>query len=408
MLGLSLGLWQLSGDNRPLTVAGNSAVMDLNFAANRAFINGAPVSISSVLGCTRAGVATYTDASGNISDISANTLRTGNAGLLIEGAATNIGLQSTDFTVGPWVTAGATVTANATTAPDGTTTPEQFDVTAAAGQGRYQVVTVTASTVYTVSWYTKLGTLPLATATYALRDDTAGAFISIDQPINAATNSSTWTRTTVTLTTPVGCTSLRVYPLRTSSVSPAAGTAFYWGFQVEAGAFATSYIPTTAAAVTRAADLVTMTGANFSGWFNASAGTLYADGTGVNDVSGATRRFIDARIDANNIILLGYAATTTVRGLILTAGVSQFDQTVTAAAGSPHKTALAYAANDFRHCVDGTLGTADIAGTAPAATSMLFGADNLGTANTCLYGYLRRVACFNTRLSDANMQTLTT
>lgn len=44
--------------------------------------------------------------------------------------------------------------------------------------------------------------------------------------------------------------------------------------QWETGAFATSYIPTTSAALTRNADVATMTGTNFSSWFNASEGTF--------------------------------------------------------------------------------------------------------------------------------------
>jgi hypothetical protein len=51
-------------------------------------------------------------------------------------------------------------------------------------------------------------------------------------------------------------------------------------FQLEAGSFPTSYIPTTTATVTRAADVASMTGTNFSSWFNASSGSfLFAQKT---------------------------------------------------------------------------------------------------------------------------------
>ena len=46
------------------------------------------------------------------------------------------------------------------------------------------------------------------------------------------------------------------------------------GAQLEAGAFATSYIPTTTTSLTRNADDVSMTGTNFSSWYNASEGAL--------------------------------------------------------------------------------------------------------------------------------------
>ena len=47
--------------------------------------------------------------------------------------------------------------------------------------------------------------------------------------------------------------------------------------QLEAGAFATSYIPTTTATVTRAADVASITGSNFSSWYNQTEGTVFSD-----------------------------------------------------------------------------------------------------------------------------------
>ena len=47
-----------------------------------------------------------------------------------------------------------------------------------------------------------------------------------------------------------------------------------FGFQIEAGSFPTSYILTAGSTVTRAADVCTITGDNFSSWFNQSAGTF--------------------------------------------------------------------------------------------------------------------------------------
>jgi hypothetical protein len=60
---------------------------------------------------------------------------------------------------------------------------------------------------------------------------------------------------------------------------------YAWGAQVEAGAFATSYIPTVASQVTRSADSAVMTGTNFSSWYNASEGTFYCEAATVDIVS---------------------------------------------------------------------------------------------------------------------------
>ena len=72
------------------------------------------------------------------------------------------------------------------------------------------------------------------------------------------------TRTTLTFTPSAGVLTLTV----TGTVQFA---------QLELGSFATSYIPTVASQVTRNADVATMTGTNFSDWYNATEGTFEVD-----------------------------------------------------------------------------------------------------------------------------------
>jgi hypothetical protein len=103
--------------------------------------------------------------------------------------------------------------------------------------------------------------------------------------------------------------------------------------QLEVGAFATSFIPTAASQVTRNADVATMTGTNFSSWYNASEGAFAlqgfvtpsatcnyffaSDGAITNslyfDHSGGTIR---------NVIFSGGAAVTMSTGAIGTVGAA--------------------------------------------------------------------------------------
>ena len=77
-------------------------------------------------------------------------------------------------------------------------------------------------------------------------------------------------------------------------------TVFAWGAQLEAGSFATSYIPTTTASLTRSADVCSITGSAFTNLWNTTGGTFLFEGFltnygGINHrmlSSGAARRWL--------------------------------------------------------------------------------------------------------------------
>jgi hypothetical protein len=92
----------------------------------------------------------------------------------------------------------------------------------------------------------------------------------------------------------------------TLSCSVAGTSVYVWGWQYEALAFPTSYIATTSAQVTRASDNASITGTNFSSWYNNGAqGTFYAD---VN------------LINPNNTFVVGFTGTNYTSPLRTTAG----------------------------------------------------------------------------------------
>lgn len=256
---------------------------------------------------TRSGaVATRVNASGLVETMAANTPRFDFnpvtfvcRGLLIEEARTNLILQSSDFTT-TWVTDGATVTSNSAISPDGTQNADQINSAVANWRIR-QDIGVAGSTAYTCSAFVKKGNsttvkFEFASTGGANPSVTGNLYYNFDTNTITGTGSVTsptvtpygngWFRISGVLTTSASHTTMLVYCYGGAEYG-SAGQTNWWGAQVEAGAFATSYIPTVASQVTRTADVATMTGTNFSSWFNASQGSFTF--TGDTLATGAVR-----------------------------------------------------------------------------------------------------------------------
>jgi len=209
-------------------------------------------------------------------------------GLLIEEQRTNLLLRSQEFNTS-WGVSSVTVSADTTVAPDGTTTGDTITASTATAYIS-QSATFTADADKSFSVFLKAGT---STATrLVLRDTTAAT--------NRATIDITWTAGVPSGVASAGTLQgvdnfgngwYRVRGLATGVIaantnqfrfSPdtADGTksVIIWGAQAENAAFATSYIPTVASTVTRSADVATMTGTNFSSWFNATDGSFVFSG----------------------------------------------------------------------------------------------------------------------------------
>jgi hypothetical protein len=186
------------------------------------------------------------------------------------------------------------------------------------------------------------------------------------------------------------------------------GTAFttvaITGWQLEAGAFPTSYIPTTTAAATRAADVAVMQGANFSNWYRADEGTIYFQGDSVRPPasSPATRCFqIDDGTINQNIRSAATSSLQIIDGGVVQANLQPsptipFDGTV-------FNFASAYKLNDFASSTGGVALT-DTSGTLPTVTQMVIGSTGSGAF---LSGHARRIAYFPRRLANAELTSIT-
>jgi hypothetical protein len=174
-----------------------------------------------------------------------------------------------------------------------------------------------------------------------------------------------------------------------------------WGGQCEVGAFATSYIPTTTAAATRAADSAVIS--TLTPWFNAGEGTMVVRVVVPNLIGGQTFASIDT--NATNRISLYNGSGTTGFMFVRNGGTTQAGLTTgTITVGSVYKLAGAYKADDFAASSNGATPVTDVSGTIPTVAKLYIGAYTLG--NYC-NGWVQGFTYYPTRLPNTQLQALT-
>lgn len=363
---------------------------------------------------TRASTATYFDSAGVMQTAGINEPRydydpdtLAYRGLLVEEQRTNLLTYSADFSNAAWPTWDYVITANDIAAPDGTTTADK--ITATATPAALTRAFTATSTSHAFSIYIKYGTTPASSNDIAIRNNTtatilasmsfAGAQIISSNSIRE-TLSDGWYRITVWATTGITVgDNLGLYFGATGAITD--GQYWYvWGGQLEAGSFATSYIPTTSAAVTRAADTAVVSDLTDIG-YNASEGTLYVEGYTAPGIGASNISLVSVNDNtANELIALRHLSGGTTHDFaVVDGGVTQVDTAgVSVTASSAIKAAIAWKANDFAQSVNGGAAQTDATGTIPTVDRLTFGAFN---------GRLKTLRYYPRRLSNAELQELT-
>lgn len=166
--------------------------------------------------------------------------------------------------------------------------------------------------------------------------------------------------------------------------------------------FASSYIPTQASQVTRAADQVSIATSAFA--YNASTSTLVAAGRPYGATAYQSLASIEA--DGNNRFQFGRLSTAYWPTSIVSGAVTQASSGAvgTWAALTSKKIAAAFASNDANWAYGGTLGVGDTSVTPPVSPTTL----KVGNDQTSRYfnGHVSRVTYFPTRKTDAELQAL--
>jgi hypothetical protein len=347
-------------------------------------------------------------------------------GLLIEESRSNSALQSQSFTTSPWVSniAGYIVTDNVETSPANDTTAASVVVTS--GVDAFNTNTLVQTTpslaagTYTYSVFVKdksAGGIRLQPWTVSTANTASASFNLADGTIIAASSTGTvtnvsatilnyqngWYRISVTFTTASNAVlNLRQFA-RTSTGATFIGDGdkgyYIWGAQIEAGAFATSYIPTQASQVTRTADIVTMTGANFSDWYSAGAGGVVARVL-PSTVSGTrpALQFDDAT--ANEVITLR-GNTTNPELVVVDGGAPQAQiDAGTIAANTAYNLGAAWDTDNCAAAVNGGVAVTDTTAIIPTVTQVRLGSDGTNYLN----GQIQTVRYWPQRIINAEVQ----
>jgi hypothetical protein len=238
-----------------------------------------------------------------------------------------------------------------------------------------QSVTTTAQ-AYTLSFY--------GTGTITLSGAFSGSLIG---------SGAFPTRSTLTFTSTAASLTLTV-----------SGTVQY--AQLEAGSFATSFIPTAGASVTRSQDSASVTGANFSSWFNPSAMTFFADVDIVGRPTGHTNGLmILGGTGGSGLLMYNNSGTTdTINTFDDTTSITT-SPTVSMTAGNIVKQCAAFSGTGLSVCSNGNtvVSSASYNGHFAAATSLTIGGG--GGSSWC--GHIQRIRAYRQDLPASKKQALT-
>jgi len=357
-----------------------------------------PLTTDGQIAFTRASTATRVNASGLIEAVASGVPRLDYLGstcprLLLEPQRTNLWVNSEDFSGGTQSIVTYTANTTDTLDPAGYNGADKFAVTTSGGDAHTRILRNLAVQAFTVSLYVK-GAAGQKVQLFLARD----GFTEIKTAPNYTLNGS-WQRLTFSDTFSATSSSvvLGIEFGWTSSDSVAGQLYYLWGCQVEAGAYATSYIPTLGTSVTRVADAASKTG--ISSLIGQTEGTIYFEYPNFNSDFNSGLIGIDDG-SGNNRILFYSDTNNRITAQVRTNGVTQ--QPASYSVSGDVKVAIAYDSTGFVFYVNGTLrftGTAVVF----SSTMSVFTYNHVGVGSSIT----NQALLFKTRLTNTQLAELT-
>lgn len=398
--------------------------------------------ISPALTYSRASSATYYNNAGVITTVTNDTPRfdynpatlTLN-GLLMEGQASNIAVPSTNYLSNASPSGSVDgVTQNIGGAPDGTSSAMALiNGTFSAVHQYFSGVSGAASTIYTHSVYCKAAgynfvVVSLQGTAFGANAQSASFNLSNGTVDVASANGfqniqsvgNGWYRCSVQATSlssagnyfPV----VQPFPISgggtgTSTTGDGVNGIWVWGRQVEVNLFASSYIPTVGTAVTRARDVLSTTALS---WFNPTNGTLMSQwqylGVGVTGTFAAITDFPGANSNTDTMGIRFQNATNNLNmtGFTTIAGTTtNVNGTGNTSKTSAIKSAWSYTTTVQQLSVGGAVtSSGSTGGSLPTVVTFQIAGPAIFQQQP--YGWIVRVQYWNSTLSAAQLQTIST
>ena len=406
--------------------------LDLNFAGNKSLVDTTTEKNYVTFSRAQSGnEATYIGSDGLIKYAAADEARFDHdpatlesLGLLIEEARTNL-IENSVFSVfSDWQYSDqGTLVADQALSPDGTTTAAEYTQSA-----QYQpaiLLGFTQSSPLTFLCFVKpvngdvwdIGSLAWNTygkARYTFSTQQwSGSGLPQLENYGVEELADGWYRLWVVFgATATGGNTLS---LRCADTDISGIQGYLWGAQLESGSFPTSYIPTAGTAATRAADICSIEGGNFSSWYNQNEGTMFESVTLMKSTNSGFFNFISS--DGSRWQTFLYNSFSQIRSQLSAAGNSPKTTIIANTVDVVNKFAVTQSAtsSDFALAANGgsvVYGDYNAPGTFTGIE--LTNANNKNTGGsvnnnyqTQLSGHISRLTYYPKRLPDIELQQLT-